>query len=152
MRAFKVGLALVVLRHPVWHWRFMTIEKSQSEAGTLSTRDLVAMGLGVSLLVAARYFLPPEYLTYGLLAVLILLLLGVGYVVCRARLDRLLWYWVRSLVTGDRLIVATPDADGRSQIKCPDCGTMCTMNPITPGQEAFHCPECGKSATWQSKE
>jgi len=75
-----------------------------------------------------------------------IILIGLLFV-----LRKLIWQYLKALVTGQVPRVIIGNADDQMQIKCTSCSGKVPVTRGRIGETAFECPRCGEKATWTSE-
>ena len=107
--------------------------------GIVVTVGIIALGsVYGSELPSLKWIVPLVYITIVLL-------------VCLFVLRKLIWLYLKALVTGQFPRVIIRGADGQMQTKCPKCSGKVPVIQGQVGETAIECPHCGEKATWASE-
>lgn len=83
--------------------------------------------------------------------ILPLVLVGAVLLVPAFLLRRVIWLYLKSVVTGRLPLVIRRNADGELETRCPRCSASVSVVEGRVGETAFECPFCGEKAFWTSQ-
>ncbi len=111
--------------------------------------SVLALLLGTGV-IAALYACPAPVRT-RVVWVGVAILGGIVLLVLVVKFRKVIWFLLKSALTGRLPRFVVTNADGELKIKCPHCSADISFSPVETGETTFECPQCGEKGRWETR-